>query len=100
MVSEVRINDVFIPVEAYEEEVVMSKQTKRPLRQVMLEFKVKSEDYHEITTLLYNEVVNIHVPAKNVTFTGKINEYSTSITNLYKANQVGDFKIRYVELEK
>lgn len=64
---------------------------------VTIEFKVTSEDYHAITTLLYKGSFFVEVPEKNLEFHGKIKEYSTSITNLYEKDQVGNF---FVVLEE
>ncbi|WP_067726602.1 DUF3219 family protein [Oceanobacillus damuensis] len=66
-------------------------------KKVRFDFKVASEDYHEITTLLYKNDFNVKIPEKNIEFPAVINNYSTSITNLYEADAVGDFILELIE---
>lgn len=65
---------------------------------IAVKFHVKSEEYHEVTTLLYEGSFQVEVPQQNLNFHGKIQEYSTSITNLYEENQVGDFSLVLIEV--
>ncbi|WP_348633466.1 DUF3219 family protein [Mesobacillus selenatarsenatis] len=67
---------------------------------ISVEFTVKSEEYHQVTTLLYAGEFHVQVPAENKAFRGRIIEYSTSITNLYKSGQVGTFKLVLREVEE
>lgn len=60
---------------------------------VTVEFKVNSEQYHDVTTKLYAGQFFIKVPEKNLAFHGRIKEYSTSITNLYEKGQEGNFHL-------
>lgn len=66
---------------------------------ISVEFSVKSEEYHHVTTLLYAGEFHVKVPAEDKEFRGKIIEYSTSITNLYKSGQVGTFQLVIREVE-
>lgn len=61
------------------------------------DFKVKSEDYHDVTTLLYLNDFIIRIPEMELEFPATISNYSTSITNLYKENEVGDFRLELIE---
>ncbi|MBT2684952.1 DUF3219 family protein [Bacillus sp. ISL-37] len=70
------------------------------LRRISIEFPVKSEEYHDITTLLYKGEFDVHVPAKEISFRGKIVEYSTSVTNLYESEQVGTFQLTLLEVKE
>ena len=53
MVKEVLLNDVSISITDFHEEEVNDKATGKKLRNIGFNFKVTSEEYHEITTLLY-----------------------------------------------
>jgi hypothetical protein len=70
------------------------------LRRITAHFPVKSEDYHDVTTLLYKGEFDVKVPAQDAAFRGKIVEYSTSVTNLYKSGQVGTFKLALLEIKE
>lgn len=70
------------------------------LKRIAVEFSVRSEDYHDITTLLYKGEFDVQIPAKDETFRGKIVEYSTSVTNLYESGQVGNFKLALLEVKE
>lgn len=74
-------------------------ETVGDLFQVWVEFKVTSEEYHDITTLLYKEKFQIKVPEKDIHFHGKIQQYSTSVTNLYEKGNVADFKLCLREMK-
>lgn len=67
-------------------------------RNIDVKFYVNSEEYHEVTTLLYRGSFQVEVPQHNLNFHGKIQEYSTSITNLYEENQLGDFSLVLIEV--
>lgn len=87
MAKEIILNDTSIHASNYREEV------EEGLRRICFNFKVTSEDYHDITTLLYKGTFDVKIPDQGLAFRGNIQEYSTSITNLYEKGQVGDFKL-------
>ncbi|HZG70328.1 MAG TPA: DUF3219 family protein, partial [Chondromyces sp.] len=89
-------NDVSIKVEEYEERNVTVNGKER--KKINVRFLVKSEEYHSITTLLYEQTFTVKVPEKDLSFRGTITQYSTSITNLYEENQVGEFKLELTEV--
>ncbi|MDR4886243.1 DUF3219 family protein [Fredinandcohnia sp. QZ13] len=91
MVTEIYLNEYKLNVTNYYEE------TKNHLLLVKVEFKVSSEDYHDITTLLYKGNFDLKVPERNIACKVIIQEYSTSITNLYEKDQVGDFTLTLLE---
>ncbi|PAV30470.1 hypothetical protein CIL05_05030 [Virgibacillus profundi] len=95
MHQKVLINDLIFDVTNFHEEKVMKEG--KELIKVSFDFKVKSEDYHEVTTLLYLNDFIIKVPGTELEFPATIYNYSTSITNLYKENEVGDFKLELIE---
>ncbi|MBP2080034.1 hypothetical protein J2Z64_004346 [Oceanobacillus polygoni] len=66
-------------------------------RKVSFDFKVTSEEYHDLTTMLYKNDFIIQIPEENLEFQATIHNYATSITNLYEAGAVGDFSLELVE---
>ncbi|MBM7610697.1 hypothetical protein JOD29_004029 [Lysinibacillus composti] len=94
MVKEIVLNDTVIQLENYKEETVNN------LRKVVLDFKVTSEDYHDIAVLLYEGTFNVKVPERNLAFRGTIQQYSTSITNLYEKGEVGDYHVCLLEVKQ
>lgn len=92
MVEEIILNDTLIRVNNYHEKI------EDGIRQICVNFKVTSKDYHDITTLLYKGIFDVQVPKKGLTFKGDIQQYSTSITNLYQEGNVGDFRLCLREL--
>jgi hypothetical protein len=91
MINEIILNDRFIPVSQYNERKING------FIQISIEFKVTSEEYHDIATLLYQGEFEVKVPEGNLKFRGRIVEYSTSITNLYESWQVGNYKLVLLE---
>jgi len=93
MVKEIVLNRRVILVENYEHEIIDG------LHKVMVEFKVTSEDYHDIAVLLYEGTFDVEVPEQSLAFRGSIQEYSTSITNLYEKNQVADYRLVLLQVK-
>jgi len=93
MVKEIYLNERVIPVEIYNEEKVDG------LHKIHIEFKVTSEDYHDIAVLLYEGTFDVKVPEHNLAFRGTIHHYSTSITNLYDKGQVANYKLTLTEVK-
>ncbi|RHW34071.1 DUF3219 family protein [Lysinibacillus yapensis] len=91
MVSKIILNDRVIHLSGYEEEKVNG------LYKVSVVFDVTSEDYHDIATLLYRGTFDVKIPEKDSAFKGTIHNYSTSITNLYNEDQVGQYKLTLLE---
>lgn len=60
---------------------------------------MKSEHYHDIATLLYEGIFDVKVPEKGIAFRGAIQEYYTSMTNLYKKGEVGDYHVSLLEVK-
>ena|SRR5699024_1419230 len=97
MSQKVIINNYFFDVENLRGETITRKTVNEKLRKICFNFQVSHKDYHEITTLLYTNDFIIKIPAKNIEFPATIQSYSTSITNLYEENAVGDFKLELIE---
>lgn len=91
---EIILNNRVIIVEKLIEEIVDG------LTKINVEFKVTSEDYHEIAKLLYEDTFDVKIPERDLSFRGIILEYSTSITNLYEKGQVGDYSLCLLEVEE
>ncbi|MGI2328674.1 DUF3219 family protein [Planococcus sp. YIM B11945] len=66
-------------------------------KKIAFDFKVTSEEYHDVAVLLYKMEFRIRVPEKELDFPASISNYSTSITNLYEENQVADYKLELIE---
>jgi len=91
---ELYLNDQLIQVDKFKEDTV------NDLHKIWIEFRVTNEDYHDIATLLYEGTFDVRIPAKSLSFRGTIEEYSTSITNLYKKGNVGIYKLCLREVKK
>ncbi|MEC1524168.1 DUF3219 family protein [Neobacillus niacini] len=94
MVKEIVLDETLIKVYKYEEEKVDD------LYKISVEFNVTSEEYHDITTLLYKGTFNVKVPERDLSFRASIQQYSTSFTNLYIKGQVGEFKLSLLEVKE
>lgn len=97
MVTHILLDDVSISITDFQEAIINDKATNKELQKIEFNFKVTSEAYHDITTLLYRMNFQVKVPELNLEFPATIHSYSTSITNLYEENQVGDFKLALIE---
>jgi len=93
MVTQIQLDQTPIAVFTYKEEMIDG------LHKIDVDFKVSSEEYHDVATLLYKGTFDIKVPSRNLAFTGKIVQYSTSITNLYEKGQVGDYRVSFLEVQ-
>ncbi|TWT04331.1 DUF3219 family protein [Planococcus sp. CPCC 101016] len=91
------INDTEIHAYNFKEELVKELNSEKEKRKISFDFKVTSEEYHDIAVLLYEMHFRIRVPAKKVEFDASISNYSTSITDLYKPNQVADYYLELIE---
>lgn len=94
LVKEIILNGTHIHLDSYNE------GKENGLHKISIQFKVTSEEYHSITTLLYEGSFEVKVPERDLTFRGAIQQYSTLVTNLYEKGQVGDFKLCLLELKK
>lgn len=92
LVEKIVLDDTVIQLEEYQEEM------ERGLHKLTVRFLVTNENYHDITTLLYNGSFQIRVPERELSFHGDIQQYYTSITNLYEKGQVGEFTVSFREV--
>ncbi len=86
------LNGTLIYLRCYEEEKING------LYKISVDFNVTSEEYHDITTLLYSGTFDVKIPERDVTFRGTIYNYSTSLTNLYVKDQIGQYKLTLMEV--
>lgn len=93
LVNEIILNDTSIRIEKYKEEL------ENGLHKIIIEFKVTSEEYHDTTVLLYEGSFDVKVPETGLAFRGTIQQYSTSVTNLYEKGQVGIFTLTLLEVK-
>lgn len=63
-------------------------------------FTVTHENYHDVTTLLYENDFKVQIPDMNLTFRATISKYSTSITNLYEVGSAGEFTLELLEKDR
>ncbi|WP_445491382.1 DUF3219 family protein [Niallia sp. 03133] len=94
MVKVIVLDNTSINVNSYQQEKM------NDLYQISVVFSVKSEIYHDITTLLYKGTFHVSVPEKDLLFPGMIHQYSTSITDLYKKGNVGEFTVSLREIKQ
>ncbi|HLR67076.1 DUF3219 family protein [Virgibacillus alimentarius] len=87
MVNQIILNNYSISVKDYEEKKAKDGDV------ISVTFDVASEAYHDVTTLLYEGTFDVKVPERDLKFKGTIQEYSTSITNLYEKGNVGEFQL-------
>ncbi|WP_099355181.1 DUF3219 family protein [Fredinandcohnia onubensis] len=94
MVTEIYLDDYKLNITDYHEEL------NDELLLVKVDFKVTTEEYHDVTTLLYKGIFNLKVPDRDLDCKVTIQEYSTSITNLYEKDQVGLFRLTLRKIEE
>ena len=66
LVKEIVLNETSIIVYKYEEEI------EDHLHKISVQFKVTSEEYHDITTLLYKGTFDVKVPERDLSFRASI----------------------------
>lgn len=91
------LNETSIDTTNFYHTTVTDEVTKKQLQKIIFDFKVSSSMYHDITVLLYKNDFEVKVPEENLMFHATIHNYSTSITDLYAENEVGDFHLELIE---
>ncbi len=91
------LNETLIRAINFTDTIVQNKTTSKRLFKINFDFHVTSDEYHDITVLLYENDFAVKVPEKNLSFKATIMNYSTSITDLYKEGEVGLFHLELVE---
>lgn len=98
MVKQILLNEESIIVNNLRSEKIHDQDSGKELMKVSVDFKVSNEDYHRITTLLYEMTFKVKIIDHEIEFNGTISNYSTSFTNLYKEGAVGDFHLELIEV--
>ncbi len=93
MVKEMILNDQRIELTGFEEKEENGRLV------ISVKFNVTSAEYHDVTTLLYEETFDVSVPEKDMKFKGVITNYLTSLDNLYEDNQMGEYQVTLTEIE-
>lgn len=91
------INDTEIHALNFKEQLIEGDTSNQKKRKISFDFKVTSEEYHDVAVLLYEMNFRIRIPAQELEFNASISNYSTSITDLYKPGQVADYYLELVE---
>lgn len=94
MVNEIILNDTLIKVHQFQQRKVNKSY------EISVKFEVTSEEYHDIAMLLYEEIFDVQIPESEISFRGTIQQYSTSITNLYEIGQVGEYSLTLLEVKE
>ena len=95
MSIEVQLDDLIISATTVHEEVL--NQNGKGRRKLSIDFRVSNEQYHEVTSKLYENDFTVKVVEKGLAFPAEIFNYYTSITNLYNQGAVGDFHLELIE---
>lgn len=97
METTIWINDTEVHALNLKEELIEDPNSNQKKRKISFDFKVTSEEYHDIAVLLYEMNFRIRIPAQELEFDASISNYSTSITDLYKPGQIADYYLELVE---
>lgn len=83
------------PIET--QDLQISRESKNGRKKIQTTFQVTHEDYHAITTVLYENDFNVEIPSQNLQLHATIQNYSTSLDDLYKEGAVGTFYLELIE---
>lgn len=95
MAETVYLNDRAFHATGFQHEI--AEKAGKQLLKVSFHFQVTSEDYHTVTTLLYQNHFHVKVPEKQLDFQATIFNYATSVVNLYEKGAAGDFYLELIE---
>jgi len=93
--TEIYIDDLKVDTINLKQETVHKDGKNK--RKISFDFKVRSDQSHEVTTTLYKNDFIVKVPEEGIEFPAVIHNYSTSITDLYVEGAVGDFYLELIE---
>ncbi len=80
-------------------EVTNFKEELEDPKKISFTFIVTSEDYYDVTTVLYKNNLFVMVPNEDIAFHATITNYATSITNLYVEGEEGEFYLELTETD-
>ncbi len=95
----VLINEVSLEALSYELTQQLSDEGKqRPL--LSIDFVITGgEQYHDVTSTLYQPVVEVRVPEHDVHFQASVHRYFTSIPRLEKETDTVDVHLELIEVK-
>ena len=99
MIKEVILNDFVLNVTDFKDGTVKTK-TEEYLKTISFNFKVRGgNEYHEVTSHLYNTTFDVKIPERDLTFRGTISNYFTSRNDFTDENSVADFSLELTEVK-
>ena len=98
MTKEVILNDFVLMITDFKEGTV--KKTGDNLKTISFNFKVRGgNEYHDVTSHLYNTTFDVKVPERDLTFRGTISNYFTSRNDFTDENSFADFSLELTEVK-
>jgi hypothetical protein len=94
---QIQLNDQIFDALSFSEESIIDPISRKSRRKIIFDFKVTSENYHDVAVLLYEMEFHVRIPEKDLGFQASISNYSTSVTNLYLDGQVADYHLELIE---
>lgn len=99
MINEVILGGLILNVTDFIEGTVKNK-TGENLKTISFNFKVKGgNEYHDVTSHLYNTTFDVKVPERDLAFKGTISNYFTSRNDFTDENSVADFSLELTEIK-
>ena len=83
------------PIEVEDLQIDQDQQKNATI--IRATFQVTHADYHDVTTLLYKNDFLVDIPAQGIKMRAIIQNYSTSIDDLYKEGATGKFYLELIE---
>ena len=88
MVEKIVLNNKEIELNDYEEKRIYAEGEKsgaRDVEEITVKFDVTKDVYSETAGILYEKVLDVEVPERNLKFKGEIINFYSGIVNLYEA---------------
>src|SRR5699024_3021696 len=95
MQQTVMINNLTIDAFHFHHDIVV--KDGKQLQKVSFDFQVTSTDYHNVTTALDANDFSVSVPVKNLDFSAVIDNYGSSITDVYDEGNLRVFHLELIE---
>ncbi|HSJ37117.1 MAG TPA: DUF3219 family protein [Planococcus sp. (in: firmicutes)] len=91
------IDEKQISAYGFKKELLKVLGSEDDVKKISFSFKVSSEEYHDTAVLLYKMNFTVRVPELELEFPATIHNYSTDLTDLYKAGQVAEYYLELIE---
>lgn len=88
MVEKIVLNNKEIELNDYEEKRIYAEGEKsgaQDVEEITVKFDVTKDVYSETAGILYEKVLDVEVPERNLKFKGEIINFYSGIVNLYEA---------------